>query len=417
MYDIAIIGGGTAGAIAAIQAGRAGASTLLVEKNGILGGTTTIGGVDRPGLFHAWGRQVIAGIGWDLVRRCVEEAGLTFPDFITPPRSHSHQQVTIDRAVYAALLDQEVLEAGVELLLHAMLARVEDRGAAKRLTLCTKTGLHDVEARVVIDATGDANAVAIAGLPVARPEGCQPGTLRYLLSGYDPEALDLEAIEAAYQRELAEGRLLPTDTSWDARQGSIRGFLLHRGDNANHIPMGVTADSAARTQVELEARRSFLRVYRFLRAQPGLERLRVQMPPECGIRESVTIVGEVTVTAEDYRSGRRWEDAVCYAFYPIDLHMVEGGLDKRYLEPGTVPTIPRRALLPRGSRNWLVAGRCLSSDRLANSALRVQASSMAMGQAAGALAALAARGGTTVAEVPLPELYALLREHGAIVPA
>ncbi len=80
-YDVIVVGGGTAGVVAAIQAGRAGAKTLLVEKTGMLGGTTTTGGVNFPGLFHAWGRQIIAGIGWDLVTRCVAETGGTLPDF------------------------------------------------------------------------------------------------------------------------------------------------------------------------------------------------------------------------------------------------------------------------------------------------------------------------------------------------
>ena len=74
-YDVIVIGGGTAGAIAAIQAGRAGASTLLVEKNGMLGGTMTIGGINYPAHFFAWGNQVIGGIGWELLRKTYAEAG------------------------------------------------------------------------------------------------------------------------------------------------------------------------------------------------------------------------------------------------------------------------------------------------------------------------------------------------------
>jgi hypothetical protein len=82
-----------------------------------------------------------------------------------------------------------------------------------------------------------------------------------------------------------------------------------------------------------------------------------------------------------------------------------------------VPTIPLGALIPKGSRNLIVAGRCVSSDRLANSGLRVQASCMAMGQAAGAAAALAVKNRTTPLQLPLSEIHKLLREHAAIVPA
>jgi len=107
---------------------------------------------------------------------------------------------------------------------------------------------------------------------------------------------------------------------------------------------------------------------------------------------------------------------VCYAFYPVDLH-TPSGVKPKPLARGTVPTIGLRALVPKGSRDIMVAGRCVSSDRLANSGLRVQASCMAMGQAAGAAAALAAQRKTTPIEVPLEDIRELLRHHGAIVPS
>jgi hypothetical protein len=138
---------------------------------------------------------------------------------------------------------------------------------------------------------------------------------------------------------------------------------------------------------------------------------------ECGVRESVTIKGKANVTFEDYWSGRLWPDAVCYSFYPIDVHDVEGhGIDIRPLPEGVVPTIPRRAMLPHGSRNLIVAGRCISCDKQAQSALRVEASCMAMGQAAGAMAALSARRGMDPEELSMSEIRGLLEEHGAIVP-
>ena len=81
-----------------------------------------------------------------------------------------------------------------------------------------------------------------------------------------------------------------------------------------------------------------------------------------------------------------------------------------------MPTNPRSALVPKGSRNLMVAGRCLGSDRLANSALRVQASSMAMGQAAGVTAALASQKGLSPLQVSLAEIRTALKSHGAVVP-
>src|SRR6266566_2070063 len=93
IYDVVVVGGGPAGSAAAIQAARLGAQTLLVEKNGVLGGTTTSAAINYPGLFHAWGRQVVAGIGWDLVCRAVRLAGDPLPDFANYKRPPNKLQV------------------------------------------------------------------------------------------------------------------------------------------------------------------------------------------------------------------------------------------------------------------------------------------------------------------------------------
>ena len=106
----------------------------------------------------------------------------------------------------------------------------------------------------------------------------------------------------------------------------------------------------------------------------------------------------------------------CVIPFPIDLHTKDGVVPK-HLKRGVVPTIPRGSLIPKGSKNLMVAGRCLSSDRYANSAARVQASCMGMGQAAACTAVLAAKSSITPQEVPLDDIYSLLHEHGAIVPS
>jgi len=143
----------------------------------------------------------------------------------------------------------------------------------------------------------------------------------------------------------------------------------------------------------------------------------MHLQPETAFRESYRILGETIITEADYASGRVFEDAVAYAFYPVDLHKGTGFEKLYHLKPGIIPTIPLRALIPKDSRNVMVAGRCVSSDRPANGGLRVQASCMAMGQVAGATAALAVMNRATPLDVPLAEIHKLLREHNAIVPA
>lgn len=124
--DVVVVGGGTAGAIAAIQAARAGASTLLVERGSELGGTMTVGGVSFPGLFHAWGRQVIAGIGWELVRLCVEMDGGRLPDFSTPTgRQHWRHQVVINPFLYSLLAEEACQAARVKICYYEFPLAIE----------------------------------------------------------------------------------------------------------------------------------------------------------------------------------------------------------------------------------------------------------------------------------------------------
>ena len=418
-YDVIVIGGGTAGVIAATQSARAGARTLLVEKNGILGGTITAAGVSFPGLFYAWGRQVIAGIGWELVTQCINETGLSLPNFSELGRPHWTYHVRVDPFVYAALCFQAVTDAGCELLLHTMVACVEQLAESCEIELCTKTGLKSVRARVLIDCTGDANAAMLAGAAVRVIDEPQPATLSCKASGYDLNSLDMDAINRAFDKEVKDGNLCYTDVGWNPRAADVHKWLSKYGENANHFHASNAHTSEGRTELERLSWQSFLRLFRFLKTQDGLRDLRIShVAQECGVRETVTIVGEETICVGDYVSGRFWDDAVCYTFYPIDLHELDNrGLDCRQLPDGIVPTVPRGALLPQGCSSLIVAGRCISSDRLANSALRVQASSMATGQVAGALAALCVSLSQNPRDVPYSMLCDLLKEHGAIVPA
>ena len=410
--DVLVIGGGTAGTIAALQAGRLGARTILVEAGSQLGGTTTTAGVDFPGLFHAWGKQVIAGLGWELVTAAVALNDGDLPDFTVPTgRQHWKHQVRINGALYAALAEEACLKAGVQLRYYESPATVTATPTGWRVRLVGKGTEVTVLTRQLLDSTGNAAVIGLAGLPRQREKTSQPGTLIYRLGGWDDASLNVPQLQKRAEAAIAAGELKMTDI-----RGNIAGFLRNGGENAMHVPGADSSTSETHTTTNIAGRASLLRVMRFLKKDPAFGLLKIErLQHETGVRETFRVVGETTVTHEDYVTGRVFPDAIAHSFYPIDLH-VDGSIVPKHLNEGVVPTIPLGALIPKGSRNLMVAGRCLSSDRLANSALRVQASCMAMGQAAGAALALAARAGTTPGGVPIADIRRELGRHGAILP-
>lgn len=412
--DVLVVGGGTAGVIAAVQAGRAGAKTILVEMTGQLGGTTTTGGVSAPAHFWTRHRQVIAGIGWDLVSKTLELDGSSPPDFLNPPEHRPQWQVRINPFIYVLLCEEAVVNAGVDLHYHEFVTGIRRVNDAWELTTAGKNHASTIIAKEVIDCSGDADMVGMLGLPREKGETRQPGTLTFRIGGYDYNTLDHALIQSRYQQAMASGQLKPGD--FHEPEGDFNKFLRLRGGNQLHVFNADSSTAPLQTQANTDGRSALLRMMRFIKALPGCSG--VKLESLCGataVRESWRIVGETKVTEEDYMTGRLFDDAVCYSFYFIDLHTEQGG-ERVFLADGVEPTIPLGSLVPQGVKHLLVAGRTLASDRRANSALRVQASCMAMGQAAGAAAAIGVKLGVPSADVPLDLLRKLLAEHGAIVP-
>ena len=417
-FDIVVIGAGTAGVVAALQTARAGLKTLLIEKNAQPGGTMTSGGIAFPGLFYAWKKQIISGIGWEIVSEAARESKLPLPKFeeqIGMTR-HPQYQVKLNALIYAALCDEKLQSAGVKTLYHAMPAgiRFSDNGA--EVDICTRSGLQSIRAGRVIDCTGDASVAELAGYEVLHPFPCQPATYSCKLSGYDPAELDWESLKEAAEQAVSRGELLYTDLGWN-KQAFTGHFLRVFGNNGNHILPEVPPHSAeGRSALEEAGRASLLRAWRFLRKQKGLENLQMEVKAfECGVRESSVIRGEYTISDLDYVNAVKFPDAVCNAFYPVDLHGDDGVKPVR-LADGAVPQVPLRALIPQGSDFMLVAGRCISSERKANSALRVQATCMATAQAAGAAAVISWQDSVAVSKVDTAKVRTLLQSYNAILP-
>ncbi len=412
--DVLVIGGGTAGTIAAIQSARLGQQTALIESGSQLGGVTTTGGVSFPGLFHAWGQQIVAGIGWELVSKAVSLDSREMPDFSVPPSRHWWHQIRINGPVYAALAEEACLQASVQLHYYEIPTEVSATKIGWQVKTVGKGLSRSITTKQLIDCTGGADIVGAIGLPRLREEETQPGTLIFKLGGYDVGSLDEKFLQENFVAAMKDGRLQHGDVS--NPQGRFINFLASGGENAQHVFEADSSTSARHTKTNISGRQSLLRILRFVRSLPGCEKaVVVKAQAETAVRETYRIIGEEKISCQDYISGRIFDDAVSYSFYPIDLHD-RNGVKPKPLRQGIVATVPIRALIPKGSENLLVAGRSVSSDRLANSALRVQASSMAMGQAAGAAAALSADQEKTPSQIQVSELRQLLLQHQAIVP-
>lgn len=410
--DILVVGGGPAGTVAAIQAARAGSKTILLEFGGQLGGMTTTGGVSFPGLFYAWGKLVIGGIGWEMVSECVAMNDDTLPNFSIPHgRNHPKHHVYVNPNLYKLIIEDKCLEAGVEIRFYESPFRTEFKGDHWVVETVGKGTHTQITCNQIIDCTGNAFVTSMAGFNVLREEVTQPGSLLFTLEGYDMAQLDIDHLEHLYTEELKKGEMVRREFR------SIRGVLNSNGYTfSGHIFDADSTTSETHTITNINGRKALLKMLRFLRTLPGCEHTRVvNVQTETGIRETYRIDGLHKITEEEYWTGKVFEDAICYAYYPIDIHDDEG-VKPVQLPENVVATIPLRALIPRNSRNFIVAGRSLCSDRAANSALRVQAPCMGMGQAAAVTAVLASRSGSTPAEVPLEDIRQLLEEHGAIVP-
>ena len=404
--DVVVVGGGTAGVFAAIAAARCGAQTVLIEKNSTLGGTMTVANVNFPGLFFAWGKQIIDGPCWEAIERTAALGGAVIPPIQFQPKNHFDEQITLNRFAYTAVLWEMLREAGVTVITNAMVSCAAEVERGVCLLVTAKEGLLQLDAKVAVDATGDANLTQILGYPVEKSPTQQPATLQNHISGYDPAAIEPDALKKAFSEEtfapyITADKLL----HW-----------LRRGRINVHTPCKDADTSAGKTETEQDAYALLLKILRFYRRLPGLENLIVDfVAEETGIRESNRIIGEETVLAGDYITGKAYPDAVCYAFYPIDLHVMDG-IRQKFFDENKVGQIPYGALIPKNANHLLVAGRCIASDTDANSAIRVQAPCMATGQAAGCAAAVCARESLPVKDLPFSLLRKKLEAIGAIVP-
>lgn len=379
-FDVIVCGAGSAGFCAAVAAARQRARVALVEKYNGPGGILTVLGscsIDQfNDPFRPDKKMVIGGIGWELVLRLHREGFAHIPDMDAPYERHDQYGVKVNPVAAAKIMDDMLLESGVTLYYGQSVVAAEREGdGIGSILISTKTGLKKLRAKLYIDCTGDGDLAAFAGASFAAGDGCgtfQPGTLRYY-----------PAVEG---------------TDW----------VLDYGDNRNHVRIDTT-DSDSITAAEIASRKM---IYSQMRAGEKI----MAVAPAVAPREGRRIAGLTELSAEDYCAGKVFPDSVCYSFWFVDIHREGQAAFIQYITHGNTPTVRLSNMISKDLSNLMMAGRCISSDRETNSALRVKASCMAMGQAAGTAAALAVREGILPKEVDVQELLTVLDRNGAIIP-
>jgi hypothetical protein len=399
-YQVVVVGGGPAGIAAAVAAARAGASTLLVERYGFLGGMGTAGGVTNfAGLF---GRRdgemtrLVHGVVDDLLARIQALGGLNDPQDGMQGRIRVQ---SYDVSAYKCAADQLLVSAGVEILFHAWAAAVlKTDSRIDALVVETKSGRMAIRSDRFVDCSGDADVAALAGVPFSLGDGRGSGlfpTTMFRIGHVDAaRALaavgDFKAINTYMENAAGRYRF--------ARQGAI----LRPQKNASEWRANVTQVANAAGKAidatnarelaagELEGRRQVVDYFAFLRAEvPGFEESAiVDIAPQLGIRESRRVHGEYQLAGEDILSSARFPDSIGLNAWPMELH-IQGRIEWAFPRDSnnTFNQLPWRMLVPLSADNLLVAGRCASMTHEGQSAARASGACFAMGQAAGVAAA------------------------------
>ncbi len=415
-YDIVVVGGGTAGAMAAIAAAESGKDVLIVERGYALGGSATLAQV-TPLMGTRIGENIRNSYVGTRLQCLLEDAGYTSGAW-KGAQKHTFSPVTL-----TVTLEQMCDDAGVEVLYGASFVdtlREDNRITA--VIVQTLEGLVAIETAFVIDGTGDAQVAFLCGCPYEAGDAENQGhnqnmSLRFSVSGIDFDKVR-ESIVALggendplchvymasvwdscetylsqlFRKGLESGEITYEDGvyfqsfSSDALGRGVMYFNCPEAPDCRH-----TTDSKEVSRGVIDCRASAVRIHKFLsRHIGGFENSTIvgfaQLP---GIRESRRIIGEYMLTIEDYNARAKFSDAIAQSAYPVDVHGRTTTVHPDTFKPGEFFEVPYGCLVPKGIDNLLVAGRCSSASFWAQSAIRIQLVCHALGEAAGIAASMA----------------------------
>lgn len=413
-YDIVVAGGGPAGCAAAIAAASEGSRVLLIEATGNLGGLGT------SGMVPAWcpftdGEKII-------YRGLAEKIFLESKKGVPHEPADLYDWATINPEYLIGVYDRMVAQSGADILFFSRVAAVEMASDDKvdAVIVANKDGLTAYRPKILIDATGDGDICAWAGAEYLKGDSdgvLQKSTLCFSVANIDtkayregPELHSGHNPDSASARASRTGRfpLLDTHCCHNLVGPGVVQF------NANHIEIKDTTDPRQLSDAMRLGRQvadQHLEMLKEFRPDVFRDAFIVKTAIIPGIRDSRRIVGDYLFTGDDWRARRTFDDEIGRNCYFIDIH--KSGVPEVHYSRGESHGIPYRVLTPKGLRNVLVAGRCISTDEEAYGSLRVMPPCLVTGEAAGIAARLASLSGSRdVHSVDVADLRSRLKARG-----
>lgn len=387
-YDIVVVGAGPAGLSAAKTAAKFGKKVALIERLGIVGGNLTSGFVGP--LLGLYSNGSIAGE----INTMLKQGG------------NGHHNVENAKIV----LSQWINEENIDLYLLASVVDVIcENDVAKGVIIGTPDGLKSISGKILIDASGDGTAAALAGAPYEFGRKIdhlvQPASIMFTISNIEPDC-EFECISEIDDTPLPNGSYLKLCD--DAHKSGelpknvniVRIYKTaysknERMVNATQLNYLNALDSKALGVANADLRKQMQMIVDFLRKNvPGFENCRINDSSNIvGVRETRRIMGEYTITSEELVAGKKFEDVVVHnACFCLDTHNPDGPgqAEEDACDIVVQPyDIPYGCFVPKKIENLLVCGRCISGTHRAHSSYRVMNICASMGEAVGVAAATA----------------------------
>jgi hypothetical protein len=414
--DIVIIGGGAAGCNAAIAASREN-DVLLIERYGFLGGTTTYILDTLNGFYTPNDNEnlVVGGISSDIIKR-LEEKKECFYRFNT---YGSGKVITYNPETLKNIYENMLIENNVEIMLHSLFLDVDiNDNKISAIYVANKKEIIKINVGIVIDCSGDGDVCYKAGYNFfgVGTEPVQSMTTTFRVSNIDKDKATISKKEmwslmkkgnesGKYKLPREEGSVHETTFSNIVSTNMVRIVI----DDPTNIELLTNAEIVGRQQVN--------EYFRFMKNElPGYEDSELLSSSiQVGVRETRRIIGEYVLTIDDVTSGRKFDDGILACGSPVEDHNASKSVDWQYIEGNKTYQLPYRCLIPKDSKNLLMAGRCISANHRAFASVRSAAQCMAMGQAAGTAAAIAFNSKIDVNDIDTSKLVKTLLQDGVIL--